>query len=249
MLRSEPVPDNNHDYFSGVHPTRSANCHAGSWRLLIWWYSIVLNPNVPIEETSLFRISSGGKWKMTLSDREHEAYTAASEKRYIDAEELLLPLAKEGSLYAMELLGWLHRGALIPSANNRDAILCYQAAARNGAADANFWLGILLLDENDKIGARSAFEHAATKNHIRAMYELGALLLRHPDGSEEHSQGLEWIGRAAKSGNLYAKRKLLSREIKENGASLTSIKAILKIPFLALKAGYLAYKSPDNELL
>ncbi len=82
------------------------------------------------------------------------------------------------------------------------------AAAEGGNADAQFELYIYFLQgvgvEADPVKAKGWLERAATANHPRALFNMGARAASGEEGEPDKQKAAEWYERAANHGNARA---------------------------------------------
>ena len=173
---------------------------------------------------------------MNIDSEERLAYELLEAGDYHQAQQLLLSLAQQDSVYAWNALGWMHHRGAIGQIDNSESISCYRKAAEGGFSEAFFSIGVILLEKGDEQGALQAFEEGANLGDLRSMYWLGHFLIDTDRTDFEKEEGLVWLKRAAAKGHLFAQRRILSIEMK-------SEKSLLKKLILALKVLPLTYRS------
>jgi TPR repeat protein len=145
---------------------------------------------------------------MSMESEEHSAFEAVEAGDYERAKQLLLPLARQGSANAMNLLGWMHGKGKIEGADKTEGASWYRKAAEGGVTEAFYHSGTLLLESGDEAGAREAFEKGAALGSMQSMYGLGHCLDQGKTESEKR-EALSWFERAAAKGHFPAQRRML----------------------------------------
>jgi TPR repeat protein len=146
---------------------------------------------------------------MSMESEERSAFEACEAGDYHRAQQLLIPLARQGSAYAMNLLGWINAERKIEGGNQAEAAFWFRKAAEGGITQAFYYLGTVLLESGDESGAREAFEQGVALGNTPCMYGLGYCLERGNTESEKR-EALVWFERAAAEGHFPAQRKLLA---------------------------------------
>ena len=170
------------------------------------------------------------------SDIEEAAEIAVFERRYNDAEQLLLGLEDSGSPYVLRTLGWMNETGVSSNPSVEKAIAYYRSAIEAGSKRAIADLGIALSGAARDSEAIPFLRKAADDGSLSAIYHLSMVLLRQ-DNEEHRSQGRKFLKRASRRGHLYATQELITREYQENpnllkliGYYKNKIKTAVKIP-------------------
>lgn len=147
-----------------------------------------------------------------FADALQDGVAAMNRKDYPAALQLLEPLAKAGHAQAQLRLGLLHYHGHGVRESDREAVLWFERAARQGLADAQFQLGNMyaygLADpgadaDPNRIAAQWYFE-AARQGHAEAQYSLGILFLSGSGVQQNAAEARRWIERAAAQGHADA---------------------------------------------
>lgn len=106
---------------------------------------------------------------------------------------------------AMTLLGEIYRDGLAVRQDLAEAARWYRLASGLGDKNAQFQLGVMLLDDgepNDKAAAKALFEKAAAQGHAAALYNLGVLAIP-DDGTTkpDFAKAADYFRRAADAGD------------------------------------------------
>jgi len=150
------------------------------------------------------------------ADALQDGVAAMNRKDYPVALRLLEPLAKAGHAQAQLRLGLLHYHGHGVRENDREALVWFERAARQGLAEAQFQLGNMyaygLADpgagaDPNRIAAQWHFE-AARQGHAEAQYSLGILFLTGTGVERNPQEARRWIGQAAAQGHADAQAYL-----------------------------------------
>lgn len=184
---------------------------------------------------------------MSIESEQRLAFDALNAGNHERAKQLLLPLAQQGSTYAMNLLGWIYGYGKVEDANKAVGASWYRRAADGGIIEAFYYSGWLLLEIGDEDEAREAFEKGAALGSMQAMYGLGHYLAIHGKTEAERHEATECFERAAARGHFPAQRRLLSLSARES-----IFGRIMFIPRLlnsALRGAALYWKDKNSEKL
>lgn len=181
---------------------------------------------------------------MTPDQDEQAAAAAMKAGEYDKAVSLLIPLAEQGSEYALLALGWVYETGAAGPPDMEAARSHYQRAADNGSPPAYFELGCLLMAVNEEAQARSAFEAGAGLGNVPCMSRLGRMMVEGCGGPADPATGVEWLQTAAASGHLFARRTLLALEMRSANSAFKRFAVSLRIASLALKAAREHWKNP-----
>jgi hypothetical protein len=106
---------------------------------------------------------------------------------------------------AMTLLGEIYRDGLVVRQDLVEAARWYRLAAGLGDKNAQFQLGVMLLEDGeakDKVVARGLFEKAAAQGHAGALYNLGVLAIQGDDSAKpDFAKAADYFKRAADAGD------------------------------------------------
>lgn len=127
------------------------------------------------------------------------------------ARKLLRSAADKGGALAQFNYAQLLMESSRP-ADIAEAIANYERAAARGLADAQYAMGIALLDgiggrKPDRAGARRWLTRAAEQNFDSAQVDLATLLVEARNEKDEKA-GFSWMKRAAEAGNVAARNRL-----------------------------------------
>jgi TPR repeat protein len=106
---------------------------------------------------------------------------------------------------AMTLLGEIYRDGLVVRQDLGEAARWYRLASGLGDKNAQFQLGVMLLEDGepkDKAAARALFEKAAAQNHAGALYNLGVLAIQGDETTKsDFAKAADYFKRAADAGD------------------------------------------------
>jgi TPR repeat protein len=106
---------------------------------------------------------------------------------------------------AMTLLGEIYRDGLVVRQDIVEAARWYRLASALGDKNAQFQLGVMLLedgDPKDKIAAKGLFEKAGAQGHAGALYNLGVLAIQGDEATKpDFAKAAEYFKRAADAGD------------------------------------------------
>ena len=106
---------------------------------------------------------------------------------------------------AMTLLGEIYRDGLVVRQDLVEAARWYRLAAGLGDKNAQFQLGVMLLEDGeakDKAVARGLFEKAGAQGHAGALYNLGVLAIQGDDATKpDFAKAADYFKRAADAGD------------------------------------------------
>jgi TPR repeat protein len=183
---------------------------------------------------------------MRMEDEERLALEAVQAGDYERARGLLLPLAGQGSAYAMNVLGWMHEHRKIKGASKTEGATWFRRAAEGGITEGFYYSGMLLLDCGDRAGAREAFERGIALGSLQAMYGLGRCL-EQGETEADQQEALRWLEKAAAGGHFRAKRRLLG--IQSRKSLLGRIMFLPRLLRLTIRALALHRKDSNSERL
>ena len=106
---------------------------------------------------------------------------------------------------AMTLLGEIYRDGLVVRQDLLEAGRWYRLASGLGDKNAQFQLGVMLLEDGepkDRAAARALFEKAAAQGHAGALYNLGVLAIQGDETAKpDFAKAGEYFKRAADAGD------------------------------------------------
>lgn len=183
---------------------------------------------------------------MSTQPEEQSAFAAVEAGDYGRALEMLDPLARQGSAYAANLIGWLHAEGKIGGARKREAVSWYRQAGEGGIVEAFYHAGSLLLEIGEKEAAREAFERGVALGNMPSMYGLGYCL---EEGNDEagKQQALEWYEKAAARGHFPARRRVLALSARKS--LFNRIMYLPRLLGLAFRGAALQSKDRRSERL
>ena len=145
-------------------------------------------------------IASAGSKKTEFED----GLTAARVGDYVRAQNVWLPLARNGNAEAQYRLGRLYENGLGTEQNPIIAVQWYRQAAAHGHASAQYNLGIMSAQgrgmPRDDTNAASYFLEAANQGHAKAQYHLGILYQTGRGVPQDPRKARYWFGRARSNG-------------------------------------------------
>jgi TPR repeat protein len=180
------------------------------------------------------------------TDLPKAAFEAVEKGDYEGAKNLLIPLAQDGHIYAMKLLGWIYGHTKVEGADKKAGARWYRRAAEGGATEAFYYSGCLLLEVGEREGARDAFEQGVALGSMQAMYGLGHYLEVYGT-TEERIVAIEWFEKAASRGHFPARRRLLS--IAAADSFMGKVTFIPKLLKSTLEGVVLYWKDRNSEQL
>ncbi|NEN75734.1 hypothetical protein F9B74_05255 [Pelistega sp. NLN82] len=118
--------------------------------------------------------------------------------------DTLVNLASKGDRKYQNLLGHFYKK------NNKidEAIYWYEKAAKNGLADAQYGLGLILAEKEEYDKAYIQFLEAAKQDHIKAQNDLAYYFEKGIGVEQNTSYALGWYKKAAKKGYTLAQNNL-----------------------------------------
>lgn len=180
----------------------------------------------------------------TWRENEYLAEEAINSQQYPKALELLYQPAKEGSVNALNQIGWLYHSGPIEVRNLQLAKDYYWQAIEHGSVDVYSNLGLLLLEQGDVLQAKEIFLKGAEAGDIVSMNKLGNLLNEH-DTSKK--QGAIWLKKAANQGHLPSQKYFLKQNIKNNSQFFSKLSAVIGIIRLTKKVYKEAKRNPNSD--
>lgn len=161
---------------------------------------------------------------MSAQDNEQLAAQAIEAGDYGEAFRLLKPLADANSPYALLTLGWLCETGARGAPDKDAARSYYKRAAAEGSGSAYFYLGALLLGDDEEAQAQAAFERGATLDDDDCKAALARLAIKATERlaaqsieAGEYEEAERLLQPLAEGGSEYA---LLSLAwLRETGAS------------------------------
>lgn len=98
-------------------------------------------------------------------------------------------------------LGILHLTGLGVSRNKKMAEIFFQRAAKEGSAEAKFYLGRMCFEVGDFAKAREWWQSAAEAKHDEAQYYLGQLYAQNLVSAPNHNDVAYWLNKSAENGD------------------------------------------------
>ena len=164
-----------------------------------------------------------------MSAREQQAFEFCQKQDYESAYPFLLQAADERSSWAASFLGWMFEYGHYVEKNSEEALKYYLLASADGDPDALYRLGLLLVDMKRYLDAEKIFQTGMETGHLGCQYNYGWLLFKSAENESNKSLGERLVQDAASKGHLFAKRKLISIQLRQNRTILGQIKAALQI--------------------
>jgi len=175
------------------------------------------------------------------------AMRAIEEKQYTKAVGLLQPLASRRSEYALLALGWIYDTGSVGPPDKEAARSYYERAVELGSAVGYLELGRLLLERGEQKRARALFEKGAELGNISCMARLGEMMVEGSGGNIDPVAGYGWLEKAAAHDHIFAKRALLSREVRDAHSLFSRFSSWMKIMSLSIRGGREIQKNPYSE--
>ena len=144
-------------------------------------------------------------------DLEREAERAVQEKRYWDAEQILIGLEATASPFVFRTLGWMNEMGVSSSPSIERAIDYYKSAIDVGSNRALADLGVALSKASKDAEAIPILRKVSMEGNLSALYHLSCALLRQED-ARSRREGMELLKEASDRGHLIAERDLASVE-------------------------------------
>jgi len=144
--------------------------------------------------------------KKVLSERdlfaESELEKAIDSRDFQSAVEHMEKLADLGSASALGEIGWIYHSGQIGTPDLLLAKKYYERAIKAGNTSVSGNMGLLLLEEGEKIQARDAFLRGAEDGQPSCMYQLSRMLRNGDGGTIDVKQADIWLSKAAAQGHL-----------------------------------------------
>ena len=136
-------------------------------------------------------------------DLEREAERAVQEKRYWDAEQILIGLEATASPFVFRTLGWMNEMGVSSSPSIERAIDYYKSAIDVGSKRALADLGVALSKASKDAEAIPILRKVSMEGNLSALYHLSCALLRQED-ARSRREGMELLKEASDRGHLIA---------------------------------------------
>lgn len=137
---------------------------------------------------------------------------ALREGDYEKARSIFEPMAKEGDMYAQDLLGGMYLEGHGVDQNPFEAARWFELAAAQGYASAQYQLGVLYLEgrgvSEDHAAAARWFLLAAIQGIDRAQFNLAFMLSKGIGVTQDEAQAASWLKKAAGQGHATAHNHL-----------------------------------------
>ena len=127
---------------------------------------------------------------------------------YAGAFRECLPLAEQGSIWSMGIVGW---GFNTGNGAPRDLALAekwYRRAFECGSDYGLFWLGALYMNQKQWEKATEVFQAGVERGWMPAMYWLARLYSQSPHWRQKRNDALALLERASAAGDLSARHFL-----------------------------------------
>jgi uncharacterized protein len=145
---------------------------------------------------------------MQDSDPYLRARELLDRERFSEAFEIYSELAKSGDSRCQVFLGWMYQRGVGTRQDIAKALECYSNAATLGSKEGAFYLGRHLIDQCQYAEGKLWLEKSAAQEYGPALWRLGKIYLEGLGDGVDFKKGLEYIKRAERQGNLYARRQL-----------------------------------------
>ncbi len=143
-----------------------------------------------------------------------DALQAYDKGNYVQAAQLLAPLAKNGDAVAQLRLGMLNYYGRGMKENEPAAMELWEKSAAHGNTEAMFQLGkaytfgsqLAKSNADPDVEAAKWYYKAASAGHAEAQFSLGLMFLVGKGVVEDRAEAMRWIRMAADQGQPEAKR-------------------------------------------
>lgn len=179
----------------------------------------------------------------------NEAYDLYERKRYTDAVDRFQVLFARGSNLAGVYLGYMYYHGLGVAPDLDKARQFYLEAANRGAAEAQYYVGVIHHRNNEFSEALNWYTKAAEQSYVSAMYWIYSMYIRGEAATVNKGKAQYYLEEAAKGGHVYAQRKVASQLLRGTQGVRGFLKGILMIVKLVPRAFTIAYRDPDSRLI
>jgi len=165
-----------------------------------------------------------------------EAKRLFNSQRFEEARAIYADLAASGDVRSQVFLGWMYLRGTGAARDLQAAAQYFEAAANLGSKEGAFYLGRLYAQDHHYSEARKWFERASASEYGPALFWLGHIYQRGLGTDTDLNRAAHYYERAARQGNLFARRNLAVLMIRGAFGYLKIPVGLVLFPYFAIVA-------------
>ncbi|GJL65720.1 MAG: hypothetical protein NPIRA05_06910 [Nitrospirales bacterium] len=171
-----------------------------------------------------------------------EAKHLLDDEKYEEALVCYLSLAEQGEPHAQTMVGWIYQYGLGVQQCDKEAKKWYVLAAQSEYCSAEFYLGVLCMQNEDYESGKNWYEKSAAHGYMPAVYRLAWIYQEGKGVNVDKDRAYELFNKNAQDGHIFsqmAKAKILLKGCRGPLGRLAGVyyylKSKIQLPIVAFR--------------